>query len=93
MSAASGEPVIEQVEQFIEGLIEGPSLRADFRRAPKETAERAGLDLSADDLKALQTIDWGDKELLAGASRRTLMSECSISDVNIKENFVPIRWD
>ncbi|MBV9309512.1 MAG: hypothetical protein JOZ73_01690 [Solirubrobacterales bacterium] len=82
-----------QIEQFAERLIEGPELRRDFQRAPAETAERAGLVLSEDDLRALQAVDWGDDRLVAAASRRELISQCNISDVEAKENIVPVRWD
>jgi len=82
-----------QVEEFIARLIEGPSLRAEFGQAPRETAERAGLELSDDDLKALRTVDWGDEQIVAAASRRNMISACNPSDVNLKENIVPIRWE
>ena len=84
----------KQVEHFIERLIEGPELRADFQRAPADTAERAGLVLSDDDLRALQAVDWGDDRLVAAANRRELISQCSVpSDIEAKENIVPVRWD
>jgi hypothetical protein len=82
-----------QAEAFVQNLIDGPSLRAEFQRAPKETATRAGLDLSADDLKALQSVDWGDEQLMTRVARRGVIGECSPqSDVNLKENIVPIVW-
>jgi hypothetical protein len=83
----------QQAEAFIQNLMDGPSLRADFQRAPEETARRAGLDLSNDDLKALRSVDWGDEQLMARVSRRGVIGECAPSDVNLKEHIVPIVWD
>jgi hypothetical protein len=73
--------------------MDAPSLRAEFQRAPAETATRAGLDLSDDDLRALQSVDWGDEQLMARVSKRGAIGQCSPSDVNLKENIVPIAWD
>ena len=85
----------QQAEAFIQRLMDGPSLRADFHRAPEETARRAGFDLADDDLKALQSFDWGDEQLMARVAKRSVIGNCSvdISDVNAKKNIRPILWD
>jgi hypothetical protein len=83
----------QQAEAFIQRLMDGPSLRAEFQRAPAETATRAGLELSNDDLKALQSVDWGDEQLMARVSKRGVIGQCDVSDMNLKENVVPIVWD
>jgi hypothetical protein len=82
----------QQAEAFIQSLIDVPSLRADFERAPEETAARAGVDLSSDDVRALQSVDWSDEQLIARASGRGVIGQCSPSDVNLKENIVPVVW-
>jgi hypothetical protein len=83
----------QQAEAFVQSLIDGPSLRSDFQRYPRETARRAGLDLSGADLKALQSVDWGDDQLLARLRTRSPIGNCVGSDVNLKENIVPVAWD
>ncbi|MEA2398847.1 MAG: hypothetical protein QOK25_2403 [Thermoleophilaceae bacterium] len=83
----------QQAEAFVQSLIDGPSLRDDFQRSPRETARRAGLDLSGADLKALQSVDWGDDQLLARLRTRSPIGNCVGSDVNLKENIVPVAWD
>jgi hypothetical protein len=85
--------VTQQAEAFVQSLIDGPSLRSDFQRSPRETARRAGLDLSGADLKALQSVDWGDDQLLARLRTRSPIGNCVTSDVNLKENIVPVAWD
>ncbi|MEA2398846.1 MAG: hypothetical protein QOK25_2402, partial [Thermoleophilaceae bacterium] len=54
---------------------------------------RAGLDLSGADLKALQSVDWGDDQLLARLRTRSPIGNCVTSDVNLKDNIVPVAWD
>jgi hypothetical protein len=86
----------QQAESFVQRLMDGPSLRSEFVRAPRETARSAGLDLSDTDLRALQSVDWGDDGLVARLRRRGTIGECGpidVSDVNAKENVVPIAWD
>ena len=84
----------QQAEAFIQDLMDGPSLRSDFQRSPRETARRAGLDLSDADVKAIQSVDWGDDKLIARLGKRSVIGQCSIdSDVNVKENIVPVAWE
>jgi hypothetical protein len=83
----------QQAEAFIQQLMDGPSLRSQFQSAPHETARGAGLDLSDADVRALQSVDWGDDQLMARLSKRSTIGACSgASDVNLKENIVPIAW-
>jgi hypothetical protein len=84
----------EQTEQFIQRLMKDQSLRAEFERDPQETARGAGVELSDDDIKALQSVDWADEEMIARVSK-SVRRGCTIeplSDVNLKENIVPISW-
>jgi hypothetical protein len=84
----------QQAEAFVQRLMDVSSLRAEFQRAPEETAARAGLDLSAADVRALKSVDWGDEQLIARASGRAVIGACTPdSDVNLKENIVPVAWD
>ena len=83
----------QHAETFIQRLIDGPSLRADFQRDPRATARREGLALSDTDLRALQSLDWGDDELVARVGSRSAIGSCTTSDVNQKENIRPVRWD
>jgi hypothetical protein len=81
----------QQAEAFVQSLMDGPSLRSDFQRAPRETAQGAGLDLSDADLRALQSVDWGDDKLVARLRTRGVLGECAPSDVNVKENAVAVE--
>jgi hypothetical protein len=82
----------QQADAFAQQLIDAPALRAEFQRAPEEAAARFGLDLSATDVKALRSIDWGDDQLVARLSRRGVIGTCTLSDANQKENVVAVAW-
>jgi hypothetical protein len=84
----------QQSEQFIQRLMDDEALRAEFQRDPHQTAKAAGLELGDDDVKALQSVDWSDEEMVARVSK-SVRRGCAIdptSDVNLKENIVPIPW-
>jgi hypothetical protein len=66
----------QQVDAFAQQLIDVPVLRAEFQRAPEEAAARVGADLSETDVKALQSIDWGDDQLVARLSRGGVIGSC-----------------
>jgi hypothetical protein len=83
----------QQADAFAQKLIDVPALREEFQRAPQDAAARFGLSLSATDVKALQSVDWSDEQLVTRLSRGSSISTCGLSDVNLKENVVAISWD
>jgi hypothetical protein len=62
----------DQVEQFIQKMLEDPQLRSAFRDDPEATLRNANVDVSDEELAQLRNADLSalpDQELVARISR------------------------